>query len=53
MHNYSSAHDKSGDLVGICKDASVEEMKSHAYLWTIYTMDERPSTLTDMYFAGI
>lgn len=53
MQNQALAHDNKCDLITILLAVIVEDMKSHAYQYTLQNIREMLSTFVDVYLAGL
>lgn len=53
MQNHSTVYDNCRDVIVIRTAVIVEEVKSHAYPYTIYSTEEVLYMLGDVYSAGV
>lgn len=53
MYNHSLAHDNGSDLITVCMDVIVEDLKSHTYPCTFHKTEEVLSELADVYSASV
>lgn len=53
MNNQFFAHDNARDSIAISMAVIVQEMKAHKFQYFFLTMEEVPSRLADVCFAGM